>query len=120
MEGRPPLPLKNESNRSGLANYDQAVFLVFGGVTTFWSFFIFFLLPDAPQTAWFLTEEDRDKAVKRVEENMTGIKSDQWKMHQCIEALLDIKAWLLFIIQIAGQIANGGVQSVSSTFPIAK
>ena len=66
--------------------------------------------------AWFLSKEDRIKAIERVEENLTGIKNDSWMLCQAIEASLDIKAWLLFIIQIAGQIVNGVIQSVSSLY----
>lgn len=93
----------------------KAVFLIFGGLTVTWSFGVFFLLPDIPLKAWFLSPDDRAKAVTRVESNMTGIKSNEFKWYQCFEAFLDIKMWLLFTIQISGQIANGGVQSVSNT-----
>ncbi|KAH9226009.1 hypothetical protein K456DRAFT_43413 [Colletotrichum gloeosporioides 23] len=92
----------------------KAVFLIFGGITTAWSFTIFFLLPDTPIKARFLNEADRIKAIERVAENMTGIKSDTFKWNQCIEALTDIKAWLLFTIQISAQIANGGVHGFGS------
>lgn len=42
-------------------------------------------------TAYFLSEEDRAKAVARVTENQTGIKNNHFKWHQCREALLDPK-----------------------------
>lgn len=62
--------------------------------------------------AKFLSPEDRIKAIERVQENMTGIKSNTWKPKQSIEALLDIKVWLLVLIQLSAQIANGGITSV--------
>lgn len=65
--------------------------------------------------AWFLSEEDSRKAVARVKDNMTGIKSDKFKWYQCTEALLDLKTWGLFLIQLCSQIANGGVHSVRTT-----
>ncbi|KAK1458554.1 hypothetical protein CCUS01_09218 [Colletotrichum cuscutae] len=83
-------------------------------IPTTWSFAIFFLLPDTPMKARFLSEADRIKAIERVEENMTGIKSDMFKLYQCVEALTDIKAWLLFGIQISAQIANSGVHGFGS------
>ncbi|KAF7546843.1 hypothetical protein G7Z17_g8145 [Cylindrodendrum hubeiense] len=92
----------------------KAVFLIFGAITVAWSFTIFFLLPDTPMKAWFLSEEDSLKAVARVEENMTGIKSDKVRWYQCIEAFLDPKAWALFLVQLCSQIANGGVQGFGS------
>lgn len=91
----------------------QAVFLIFGAATLTWSVGIFFLLPDEPRNAWFLNKQDREKAIIRIKENMTGIKSNKFQWYQCREALTDVSAWLLVLIQLAGQIANGGVQSVS-------
>ncbi|KAJ3943295.1 uncharacterized protein N0V96_006215 [Colletotrichum fioriniae] len=64
--------------------------------------------------ARFLSEADRIKAIERVAENLTGIKSDMFKWYQCVETLTDIKAWLLFGIQISAQIANGGVHGFGS------
>lgn len=63
--------------------------------------------------ARFFSEADRIKAIERVEENMTGIKSDKFRWYQCKEALLDVKAWTLVVIQICGNIPNGGIQGVS-------
>lgn len=62
--------------------------------------------------ARFLNATDRLKAVQRVEENMTGIKSDKFKWYQCREALIDPKAWALLVIQLSSNIANGGVHGV--------
>ena len=90
----------------------KAVFLVFGALTVTWSFFIYFFLPDTPANARFLSKEDRGKAIDRVRENMTGIRSDTWKWSQSVEALTDIKIWLLVAVQLSQQIANGGVHGV--------
>lgn len=78
---------------------------------------IFFLLPDEPGNAWFLSKADRQKAVIRVQENLTGIKSNAFQWHQCLEAITDVNAWLYVLIQLSGQIANGGVQSVRFAKP---
>jgi hypothetical protein len=64
-------------------------------------------------TAKFLDEQDRIKAVERVAENKTGIKNNVWKLAQAVKATLDVKIWLLVIIQLSTNVANGGVQSVS-------
>lgn len=44
---------------------------------------------------------------------MTGVKNDEFKWYQCFEALLDVKTWLIAIIQLASNIPNGGITSVS-------
>ena len=96
-----------------LLTFLKAVFLVFGALTVAWSMFIYFFLPDTPANARFLNREDRAKAIDRVRENMTGIRSDTWKWSQSIEALTDVKIWLLVAVQLSQQIANGGVHGVS-------
>lgn len=86
---------------------------MFGSLTLSWSVTVYFFLPDTPMNARFLKEEDRIKAVERVQENKTGIKNNAWKLVQAVEATTDIKIWLLVVIQMSTNVANGGVQSVS-------
>ncbi|CAG9948560.1 unnamed protein product [Clonostachys rosea f. rosea IK726] len=92
----------------------KAVFIIFGAITIAWGVILFKLLPDVPSKSWFLTEEERLEAIVRIKENMTGIKSNKVQWYQCHEALLDIKLWLLVLIQLAYNIVNGGVQSYSN------
>lgn len=80
-----------------------------------WSVAIYLLLPNEPSSARFLNAVDKTKAVDRVQENMTGIKNNTWKWSQSIEALLDVKIWLLVSIQLAQNIANGGLHGVCSS-----
>ncbi|KXJ87119.1 major facilitator superfamily domain-containing protein [Microdochium bolleyi] len=87
----------------------KAIYLIFGAITVLWSAAMFFLLPDTPASARFLSKEDRARAIKRVEANMTGIKSSEWKRYQFLEALADVQVWLLVIVQMTGSIANGVV-----------
>lgn len=69
-------------------------------------------LPDVPMSAWFLDAEDRAKAVVRVRDNMTGIKSNEFKWRQCREALADAKTWFLVLLILCGSVSNGGIHSV--------
>lgn len=90
----------------------QALFLLFGGITLLWSVVCWFAIPDSPMGAWFLPIEDQVKAVERVQDNLTGIKSHHIKRYQVIEALLDPKTWLLALFQFTQNVPNGGVGSV--------
>ncbi|KID73647.1 uncharacterized protein G6M90_00g002380 [Metarhizium brunneum] len=92
----------------------KAVFLTFGAATVAWSVGIYFLLPDTPMEARFLSRQDREKAVLRVKENMTGIKSDKIKWGQVKEALLDAKTWLIVALLLASCIPNGAVTTFSA------
>ncbi|EKG20967.1 Major facilitator superfamily [Macrophomina phaseolina MS6] len=94
----------------------QAVFLIFGGATLAWSVSLFWTIPDKPTTAWFLNTSAGDgrKAVVRVKANLTGIRSTEWKSEQMWEALRDPQSWLFVLIQLCGNIPNGGVTSFAS------
>ncbi|KAM3453799.1 hypothetical protein MY3296_003460 [Beauveria thailandica] len=89
----------------------KAVFAIFGAATIAWGIAMFMALPDVPNKAFFLSKEDRHKAIIRVQENMTGIKNNQIKWAQVREALADTKLWLLIGIQLCYNIPNGGVAS---------
>ncbi|KHO01367.1 Major facilitator superfamily domain, general substrate transporter [Metarhizium album ARSEF 1941] len=92
----------------------KAAFLTLGGASMVWSVGVYFLLPDTLMEARFLNEENREKAVLRVKENMTGIKSDKIKWGQMEEAVLDAKTWMLIALQLASSIPNGAVTAFSS------
>lgn len=81
-----------------------------------WSVICWFAIPDSPLGAWFLPIEDQVKAVERVQDNLTGIKSHHVKRYQVIEALLDPKTWLLALFQFTQNVPNGGVGSVWCLF----
>ncbi|WXC58416.1 hypothetical protein SNK03_004314 [Fusarium graminearum] len=109
---------------SGLLNYIighitsitpwKATFLILGGVTIAWACLSIFLLPDTPDTAWFLSKEDREKAIIRVQDSLTGIKNNEFKWEQCREAFTDPKTWILVALQICFNIPNGGITSFRS------
>ncbi|KAJ7054943.1 MFS general substrate transporter [Mycena amicta] len=41
-----------------------------------------FLFPDSPTTAWFLTPDERAKAILRIKENQTGLENKHFKKEQ--------------------------------------
>jgi len=43
-----------------------------------------FFFPDSPTTAWFLTPEERAKAVLRIKENQTGVENKVFKKEQSV------------------------------------
>jgi hypothetical protein len=75
---------------------------------------IFFLLPDLPLSAFFLTKSERIIAVKYVAGNKTGIKNKAFDLKQGMLAFKDLKAVLLFISVFAAAIPNGVVNSFSA------
>jgi hypothetical protein len=82
-------------------------------LTLIWSIFCWYLIPNSPVGAWFLREEDQYKAIERVKDNLTGIKSHDLKSYQVLEAFKDPKVWLLAAIQLTQNVPNGAIGSVS-------
>lgn len=61
-----------------------------------------FLFPDNPQTAWFLTPEEKILAVKRIKSNNSGIENKTFKKEQCV-----LFHYMPVIIVIETHIATG-------------
>ena len=54
-------------------------YLVFGSITVVWGIVVFFLLPNNPVTAPFLSEEQRILAVQRMKADQTGLENKKFK-----------------------------------------
>ena len=61
----------------------------------------YFFFPDNPAQARFLTQKEKIKVVKRIQDNRNGIETKQWKFYQFREALTDVKTWLFFAFAIS-------------------
>jgi len=92
----------------------ELLFYILGAATCLWAFVIFFVLPDSPSSAFFLTKPERIIAVKRVASNETGIKNKLFNKKQGMVAFSDPKAILLFISVFAAAIPNGVINSFST------
>ncbi|KAF6800330.1 MFS transporter [Colletotrichum sojae] len=102
------LPVDMKPERWGL------IFFVLGSVTCLWAFVIWFVLPDSPSNAWFLSQRERLVAVKRVSDNETGIKNKAFEKKQGLVGFFDPKTLLLFTSVFAAAIPNGVVNSFST------
>ncbi|KAJ5126795.1 hypothetical protein N7448_007574 [Penicillium atrosanguineum] len=72
------------------------------------------VMPDSPASARFLTHRQRVVAVRRVAENMIGVKTREIKLGQAFENLYDLKVLCYAGIGIACGVINGGVSNFSS------
>ncbi|KAI0028085.1 MFS general substrate transporter [Vararia minispora EC-137] len=91
------------------------IFLTLGGFTVVWGSYLFLFLPDSPVTARFLDQRQKLIAIKRVAENRTGIKNQQFKRYQMVQALEgpSLSTWLLFLAAVSAQIPNGVLSNFS-------
>ncbi|KAJ8521766.1 hypothetical protein ONZ45_g1571 [Pleurotus djamor] len=81
--------------------------MIITGILTILTAIAFWLLfPDSPTNAWFLTPDERIKAVQRIKENQTGVENKHFKKDQMIEALLDPKTWLFALFSALDNVPN--------------
>ncbi|KAI1077447.1 MFS general substrate transporter [Whalleya microplaca] len=92
----------------------QYLYLLTGSINVLYSLFLWFILPDSPMNAFFLTPEQRYHATQRLAGNRTGIANRVWKWDQVLEALLDTKVWLIVLFNTVINIPNGGLQAFGS------
>ncbi|KAF2466402.1 pantothenate transporter liz1 [Lindgomyces ingoldianus] len=81
------------------------VFIIEGVITVIIAFTAFFILPNFPRTTPWLTEEERQLAVYRLQED---VGEDDWTssasqsfFHGLKLALLDIKTWVLTVLLLS-------------------
>ncbi|KIY66146.1 MFS general substrate transporter [Cylindrobasidium torrendii FP15055 ss-10] len=89
----------------------QWLFIVLGVATFLWGIPLLLLLPDSIASAKFLTPEEKEYALRRVELEGTGKTKHEWKVSQVIELIMDPKTYFFFGISLLTQIPNGGTQN---------
>jgi ACS family allantoate permease-like MFS transporter len=95
----------------GLFPY-QWMFIFFGVFTIIFGVGLWWLLPDSPVTATWLSERERLIAVERLKSNKTGVKNSHHKWPQVKEALTDAKIWML----VAGVFIHNMTNSLQTNF----
>jgi ACS family allantoate permease-like MFS transporter len=88
-----------------------------GLITVCFGSTLWWILPDSPHTAKFLTERERIIAVERLKSNKTGVKNAHHKQYQVIEALKDFKVWMLVAAIFFHNMTNFLQTNVSLTPP---
>ncbi|KAG2130369.1 MFS general substrate transporter [Suillus clintonianus] len=84
----------------------QWLMIITGIMTVILAILFWFLFPDSPTNAWFLTPDERVKAVQRIKENQTGVENKHFKTEQLIEALTDPKTWLFALFSALDNVPN--------------
>lgn len=71
------------------------------------------MLPDTPSNARFLSQSQKVRAVERVQTNQTVLKSNHFRWDHLLEALVDVKIWLLVLFLICMTICNSSITAFS-------
>ncbi|KAL4939996.1 major facilitator superfamily domain-containing protein [Aspergillus oleicola] len=87
----------------------QYEYIIFGSATSLFGVAVWFILPDNPMTAWFLTPELRKAAIRRVAREQIGIENKSVKPKQIKEAFVDPKSWAYVTVTFCLCITNGAL-----------
>lgn len=98
---------------SSLAKW-KFIFLAVGGFTVLYGALMFFILPDSPADASWLSDREKVVAIERLRDEKLGIENKHWKWGQALEAVMDWKNWILWFFFIAVNIPNGGLISFTT------
>jgi len=96
-----------------LAPY-KIIYILLGGLAIMVGICVLIWLPDSPVHAHFLTKEERIAALERVRDDSGGTENKHLKKHQIIEALTDIRTWLIVLTTLITSIPNGGLSNFSN------
>lgn len=92
----------------------KLVFIITGVLTVFLGIVCYFHVPDTPNGAYWLTEEDKLRVVERIRVNQQGFGNKRFKWYQFREALMDLRTWLFFVFSICVNVPNGGLTNFST------
>lgn len=87
----------------------RALFIILGAITILLGVIFFFIVPDSPQVARFLTPQEREVARMRTAETMQALHIKDHKWYQVREAFRDPAVWIITLIAALNGIPNGGI-----------
>lgn len=72
------------------------------------------VLPNSPATFRGFSRDERLMIIARLRINQTGAEQRKIKWHQIMEAFLDYKTWVFFLLGVVSNIPNGGISNFST------
>lgn len=97
----------------------RLLYIIWGAITVAWGVILLVFLPGSPLTTRFLNEGERGMVLARVRNNGTGVEDKKFKWPQFMEAMMDLKTWLLFLFAVASNSPNGGLTSVCTVLRVS-
>ncbi|KAL4964475.1 major facilitator superfamily domain-containing protein [Aspergillus stella-maris] len=102
------------SGAGGLSGW-QWLFLTEGIATVIFGIAIWFLLPDFPETATWLTEREKMFIQARLPSNAPRASEQNFKLREVIDSLKDLRLWLFTLIWATFTVGTHGVTFYQST-----
>ncbi|KAI7861784.1 major facilitator superfamily domain-containing protein [Spinellus fusiger] len=95
-------------NNGGLQSW-QWMFIIEGLPSILIAPFVAWYLPDAPETAKYLTQQEKEIVLRRLMEDAGPAHDDSWSWMQVISVFLDSKTYIFIVIYILGTIPLQGI-----------
>ncbi|KAL4885953.1 major facilitator superfamily domain-containing protein [Aspergillus karnatakaensis] len=102
------------SGAAGLSGW-QWLFLTEGIATVLFGVAIWFLLPDFPETATWLTEREKKFIQARLPANAPRASEQNFNLREIIDSLKDLRLWLFTLIWATFTVGTDGVTFYQST-----
>ncbi|KAL0947852.1 hypothetical protein HGRIS_013914 [Hohenbuehelia grisea] len=87
----------------------QTIFLFIGLLTALCGPLVYFILPDSPAKARFLSHDEKIVALERLRANNQGTETKEWKPDQVWEVLIDPKTYMWFALLFVCALPSGGI-----------
>ena len=75
----------------------KIIYLMLGALAIAVGVAVLLFMPDSPTNARFLSKEERIAAIERIRDQQGGTENKRLKKEQVVEALLDIRTWLIVL-----------------------
>ncbi|EIW61735.1 MFS general substrate transporter [Trametes versicolor FP-101664 SS1] len=105
----------------GISFYDghaivpyKIIYILLGGLAVLVGVCVVIWLPDSPIHARAFTTEERIAILERVRNDQGGSENKHWKKDQIIEALTDVRTWLIVLTTLTTSIPNGALSNFSN------
>lgn len=90
----------------------RIMFIVLGIVTSIVGASVFFLIPDTPMKARFLTEVEKVALLRHISDNKTGVWNKKFNYKQIFEAIFDVQVWLLTLMVVLVRTSFSSIRSL--------
>ncbi|CAF0903972.1 unnamed protein product [Rotaria sordida] len=87
----------------------RLIFILEGAPTFILALCCWFLLPNSPEKAKFLNDQERQLEIDRLAKDAGPIKKDKFSWSQVLSVFIDWKTYIYAIIYITGTIATQGI-----------
>ena len=86
----------------------KIIYLLLGGLAIFVGVCVLIWMPDSPVHARMLSKEERIAALERVRDDQGGTENRRWKKDQIIEAVTDLRTWLIVLSTLLSKFTSLG------------